>query len=308
MPNSSVVSINRLTKFYGNHMGVFDLNLEVYDGEIFGFLGPNGAGKTTTIRLMLDLIKPNSGNVQIFGLDSRKDSIKIKRDIGYLPGELKLYNNMGGKDFLIYMANLHGGVDWDFVNDMVERLKTDLTRPIGNLSHGNKQKLRLIQAFMHDPSLLILDEPTNGLDPIIQEEFHKILKEIKKEDKTVFLSSHIMGEVEQICDKVGIIRKGQLATLETIESLKKKRFQSIEVHFASIVQKNMFENLPGIFDLEVKGKVLKCKLSSQDNLDSFIKTIAKSEVTKIIAPEPNLEEIFLSYFKGDDIKNKGVNE
>lgn len=307
MGNNSVISINDLTKSYGKQRGISNVSFDVFDGEVFGFLGPNGAGKTTTIRLMLDLIRPSSGNINIFGFDSRKNSVDIKKDIGYLPGELELYSNMNGKDFLIYMSNLHGNVDWDFVEGMIERLDADLSKSIGNLSHGNKQKLGLIQAFMHDPSLLILDEPTNGLDPIVQEEFHKILKELKNEDKTVFISSHIMSEVEEICDRVGIIREGKLIALQTIEDLKAKRFQSIEVHFASEVPKNIFENISNIIDLEIKGNIVKCKVTGNDNLDSFIKTIANYKVTKIIAPEPNLEEIFLSYFKGENLaKNNSM--
>ena len=288
-----------MSKHYGKEKGISDINLEVYAGETFGFLGPNGAGKTTTIRTILNFIKPSEGSVEVLGLDSVKDSTEIHKKIGYLPGELELFSQMNGKDFLKYMANLRGGVDWGFVEEMISNLKAQTTKPIGSLSHGNKQKLGLIQAFMHDPDILILDEPTNGLDPLVQEEFHKMLKSVKDSDKTVFLSSHIMSEVEEICDRVGIIREGELIAVEKIEDLKAKKLQSIEIHFAKSVPDNIFENLPNVSDVEIKDNVVKAKVSGTNTLDSFIKTIAKYEVTKIDAPEPNLEEIFLSYFKGD---------
>jgi len=297
-----------LSKHYGKERGISNINLEVYSGETFGFLGPNGAGKTTTIRTILNFIKPSAGSVEILGLDSIKDSIEIHKNIGYLPGELELFNQMTGKDFLTFMANLRGGVDWDFVEEMISNLNAQVNKPIGSLSHGNKQKLGLIQAFMHNPDILILDEPTNGLDPLVQEEFHKMLKSVKDSDKTVFLSSHVMSEVEEICDRVGIIRQGELITVEKIEDLKAKKLQSIEVHFASSVSDNIFEKLPNVSDVEINGNVAKVKVSG-DNIDLFIKSIANHKVTKIIAPEPNLEEIFLSYFKGDESKddeNKGT--
>jgi len=297
-----------LSKHYGKERGISDINLEVYAGETFGFLGPNGAGKTTTIRTILNFIKPNEGSVEVLGLDSVKDSTEIHKNIGYLPGELELFSQMNGRDFLRYMANLRGGVDWNFVEEMISNLKAQTTKPIGSLSHGNKQKLGLIQAFMHDPDILILDEPTNGLDPLVQEEFHKMLKSVKEGDKTVFLSSHIMSEVEEICDRVGIIRNGKLIAVEKIEDLKAKKLQSIEVHFASPVSEDIFTKLPNVSDVEIKDNVAKVKVSGS-NIDSFIKTIANYEVTKINAPEPNLEEIFLSYFKGTESKddeNKGT--
>jgi len=289
-----------LSKHYGKERGISNLNLEVYTAETFGFLGLNGAGKTTTIRTILNFIKPSDGSAEILGLDSIQDSIEIRKNIGYLPGELELFNEMTGHDFLVYMANLRGGVDWTYVEELITNLKAQVKKPIKSLSHGNKQKLGLIQAFMHKPDVLILDEPTNGLDPLVQEEFHKILKTFKKNNKTIFLSSHVMSEVEEICDRVGIIREGELIAIEKIEDLKAKKLQSIEIHFASKVPDNIFENLPNVSHIEIKDNIAKVKVSGTNNIDSFIKTIANYEVTKIIAPEPNLEEIFLSYFKGDE--------
>ena len=249
--------------------------------------------------MLLDFIRPTEGSIKILGLDSIEDSIEIRKNIGYLPGELELFSKMTGKDFLIYMANLHGGVDWDFVCEMVKNLKADIKKPIGSLSHGNKQKLGLIQAFMHYPDILILDEPTNGLDPLIQQQFHNILRSLRENNKTVFLSSHIMGEVEEICDRVGIIREGELIAVEKIADIKAKRLQPVEIHFSSKVPHNIFDNLPNVFNVEINDNIVKCKVSPRYSLDSFIKTIANFEVTKIIAPEPNLEELFLSYFGGN---------
>ena len=293
------IIIKNLSKHYGKARGISNINLEVYAGETFGFLGPNGAGKTTTIRTILNFIKPNDGSVEVLGLDSVGDSREIHKNIGYLPGELELFNQMTGRSFLTFMANIRGGVDWSYVEEMITNLNAQVDKPIGSLSHGNKQKIGLIQAFMHDPDVLILDEPTNGLDPLVQEEFHKILRDLKESNKTVFLSSHVMSEVEEICDRVAIIREGQLIAIEKIEDLKDKKLQSIEVHFASKVEDNIFENVLNISDIKIDGNIAKVKISGAKNLDSFIKTIANYEVIKIIAPEPNLEEIFLSYFKGD---------
>jgi ABC-2 type transport system ATP-binding protein len=293
-----VISTTDLTKFYGKDLGIIDLHLEVYEGEIFGFLGPNGAGKTTAIRLLLDFIRPTQGSAQIFGFDSRKDGIKIKKRVGYLPGELELYHHLTGEELLIFMAHLRHGVDWDLVDSLVKRLKADIQRPIGSLSHGNKQKIGLIQAFMHKPDLLILDEPTMGLDPLIQQEFHKMVGEVKKDGRTVFLSSHIMPEVEQICDRVGIIREGRLIALEKMEDLKARRMQSLEIHFATNVPSDAFEDIPGVVEVTVRGKVLHCKVSG--SLDPFIKAIAQYRVVNLICHETSLEEIFLSYYGGDE--------
>ena len=294
-----VIVTKNLSKHYGKDRGIDNINLEIYAGETFGFLGPNGAGKTTTIRSILDFIRPSSGSIEILGLDSVKDSTKIHEKIGYLPGELELFSQMNGRDFLKYMANLRGNVDWNYVEELIHKLNAQSEKRIGDLSHGNKQKFGLIQAFMHNPDILILDEPTNGLDPLVQEEFHKILKELKNSGKTVFISSHVMSEVEELCDRVGIIREGELIAVETVEGLKAKRMQSIEVHFKEKVPENILKDISDVEDVEIQENVLKAKVPGNSNLDSFIKTIAHYEVTKIIAPEPNLEEIFLSYFKGD---------
>jgi ABC-2 type transport system ATP-binding protein len=209
--NSAVIEIQGLTKFYGRNRGVADLAFSVEAGEVFGYLGPNGAGKTTTIRLLLDLIRPTRGTARLFGLDARRDGTAARRRIGYLPGELALDPRMTGRNALGLLGRLRGPVDWPEVQRLAERLGCDLSRRVGALSHGNRQKLGLIQAFMHRPELLVLDEPTLGLDPLVQHEFYLMVEEARAAGRTVFISSHVLPEVERLCDRVAIIRAGRLA-------------------------------------------------------------------------------------------------
>lgn len=213
---NKIIETENLTKFYGKYRGVVDLSFEVYEGEIFGYLGPNGAGKTTTIRLFLDLIKPTKGIVKIFGKDVNRDK-DVRESIGYLPGDLSLYEDLTGEELLTYLGNLRKKIDYNFMEELSERFDCDLKRPIRTLSRGNKQKIGLIQAFIHRPSLYILDEPTLSLDPLLQNEFYKLVLELKEQGSTFFLSSHILPEVERICDRVGIIKDGKLVALERIE-------------------------------------------------------------------------------------------
>ncbi len=293
---SAVVKTSNLTKFYGKQRGIKDVNLEVKRGEVFGYLGPNGAGKTTTIRVLLDFIRPTGGTAAAFGLDCRRDSVSIHRRIGYLPGELSVYGNMTGEDLFKYISNLRGGVDWGYVTELARRLECDLKRQLHALSHGNRQKIGLIQAFMHKPELVILDEPTAGLDPLMQQEFYRLVLETKADGRTVFLSSHILPEVERVCDRVGIIRQGQLVAVETIETMKSRALRRMEIHFAKPIPKEGFATLTGIRDLEVQGTVLKCSVIG--TLDALIKAAAKYEVVNMVSHEPSLEEIFLTYYGG----------
>lgn len=290
-----VIRIEGLTKYYGKYRGILDLNLEVYNGEIFGFLGPNGAGKTTTIRLILDLIKPTRGRVKVFGKDVR-NSYEIKRRIGYLPGELSLYENLTGKEFLEYMGNLRKKIDYRLIKELSQRFDCDLSKPIKTLSRGNKQKIGLIQAFIHDPDLLVLDEPTIGLDPLMQHEFYKLVFELKAKGKTIFLSSHILPEVERICDRVGIIREGKLLTVEKIEDLKAKALRSIEIHFVKPIPIESFYNIPGVKDIKVENSILRFTVIG--SLDKVIKRASEFEIINIITHEPSLEEIFMSFYSG----------
>ena len=294
MNNNTVIDTAKLTKYYGKQLGIEDVDLEVKRGEVFGYLGPNGAGKTTTIRTLLDFIRPTRGSATVFGLDIRQSSVDIHRRVGYLNGELALYNNMTGEDLLKYLGNLRGGLDWKYVRELAARFQCDLPRRIQGLSLGNKQKLGLLQAFMHKPELLILDEPTNGLDPLMQHEFYDLLTETKKEGRTIFLSSHILPEVEKVCDRVGIIRQGKLVTVETIETLKSHSVRQLEIHFARAIPKEKFSNVPGIRDILVQDKLLTCNVVG--SLDALVKAAAQFEVINIISHEPSLEDIFMTYY------------
>lgn len=292
--NDIIISTSKLTKFYGKRLGIEDVNLEVKQGEVFGYLGPNGAGKTTTIRTLLDFIRPTHGSATIFSLDIKRHSVDIHRRIGYLQGELELYGNLTGEDLLKYLGNLRGGLDWKYVKILASRFECDLPRRIKGLSHGNKQKLGLLQAFMNKPELLILDEPTNGLDPLMQHEFYHLLEETKKEGHTVFLSSHILPEVEKVCDRVGIIRQGKLVTVETIEMLKAHSIRQLEIHFARVVPADSFIGITGVRNVVVQDDILTCNVIG--SLDALVKVAAQFEVVNIISHEPTLEEIFMTYY------------
>jgi len=289
-----VICTKDLTKFYGKKRGVLDLNLEVEQGEIFGFLGPNGAGKTTTIRTLLDFIRPTRGSATIFGLDVRQQSRDIRKRIGYVLDELALYDNMTSAEFLRYFGHLRGGVKWELVQELAERLKSDLSEPVRSLSRGNRQKIGLIQAFMHRPELLILDEPSVGLDPLMQQELYHLLTEFRDEGRTVFLSSHNLPEVERVCDRLGIIREGRLIDVEHVAALKERALRHVEVRFAGPVPEGIFADLPGVSDLRIENNTLHCTVMGA--LDPFIKAVAGFQVVDLISHEPSLEDIFLTYY------------
>ena len=240
---NTIIEISNVSKNYGSVKALRNLNLSVGEGEIFGFLGPNGAGKTTTLRILVDYIRSSSGTCNIFGMDTVKDSTTIKKDVGYLPGNIQLYKSMKAIDFLKYFANLRNITDWNYVEDMANRLDSDIGIKIGNMSKGNQQKIGLIQAMMHKPRLLILDEPTSGLDPLIQEQFFIMIEEIRNAGKTVFMSSHVLSEVERICDRVSILKNGTIVATENIETLKIKSAQEFEIHFSTPIQKDKFMSL-----------------------------------------------------------------
>ncbi len=291
---SAAIEIDNLTKLYGDHRALSNINLEVREGEVFGYLGPNGAGKTTTIRTLRDFIRPSSGSASIFGLDTRANSREIKRRVAYLPGDIMLYEKLTGREALTYTANLRGGVDWRFVADLAERLECDLTRKIRTLSRGNKQKVGLVKAFMNKPELIIMDEPSSGLDPLMQQEFYRLIDEVKADGRTVFISSHIMPEVERVCDRVGIIRRGELVTVEDVSALRERGLHQLEFHFSTPVPLEAFAGLPGVRDVAVNGSVLTC--TTMGSPDALIKAVARHEVVKLVSHEPHLEDIFLSYY------------
>src|SRR5690606_8262028 len=293
-----IIQTHRLTKSYGRSRGIVDLDLAVEQGEVFGYLGPNGAGKTTTIRTLLGFLRPTSGGAAIFGLDSQRDAVAIRRRLGNLPGELALDPNLTGEQLLRYLANLRGGVEWAYVQELADRLDADLSRPTRAYSHGNKQKLGLIQAIMHRPELLILDEPTTGLDPLVQQAFYRMVDEARSRGQTVFLSSHILPEVERVCDRVGIIREGRLVAVEHIADLKARALRRLEIDFAEPVPARAFENLPGVTDLAVEDSRLRCTVAG--SLDAVVKAAAQFTVLNIRSEEPSLEEIFLNFYAGGE--------
>jgi ABC-2 type transport system ATP-binding protein len=278
---------------------VIDLSFAVKPGEVFGYLGPNGAGKTTTIRTMLDFIRPTSGRVALFGLDSRDDAVEIHRRIGYLPGELALYEKLTGAELLQHFAALRGRVDLSYVRELAERFDCDLSVRIRSLSHGNKQKVALIQAFMHRPELLVLDEPTTGLDPIVQQEFHRAVEEVRTDGRTVFLSSHVMPEVERLCDRVAIIREGRLVAVEDVGEMKSKAVRTLDIHFAKPVPAEAFAQLPGVREIAAQGDVLHMTVAGP--LDAIVKEAARHEVVDLESHEPSLEEIFLAFYGKEEM-------
>jgi len=302
-PQNGVPAIltEQLTKRYGKSRGVVRLDLEVRPGEVFGFLGPNGAGKTTTIRVLLDLIRPTEGRALVFGLDSRRDTLAIQARSGYLPGELSLYPNLTGRDTLLYLANLRGGVDAEYVATLAERLDCDLDRKVADLSSGNKRKLGLIQAFMHRPELLILDEPTAGLDPLVQHEFYHLLDEAREAGQTVFLSSHVLPEVQRVCDRVAFIREGELIAVEDVAELTGKAIREIEVVFAEPVPPSAFEGVPGVTSVVAdRTDATSLRITVTGSLDAAVKKLGEYPVLDLTSRLPDLEDVFMTFYEGGE--------
>jgi ABC-2 type transport system ATP-binding protein len=288
------IRTTRLVKFYGRARGVQDLDLEVRPGEVFGYLGPNGAGKTTTIRLLLDYIRPTSGSASLLGLRAHQDSRAIRRRIGYLPGELRLYSSLSGQELVTYFGSLRGRPVRTRAEEVARRLDCDLAREIRTLSSGNRQKLGLVQAFMGDPELLILDEPTNGLDPLVQQVFYDLVREARAAGRTVFLSSHVLPEVERVCDRVGILREGRLVAVERIADLRARAIRKVEVTFAEPVTPEAFARVEGIRDLVVEDHALHCTVIGP--MDPLLKAANRFEIGVLSSVEPSLEEVFLAYY------------
>ncbi len=295
----SAIHTVELTKYYGSHLGMEDVNLDVRKGEVFGFLGPNGAGKSTTIRTLLDEIRPTSGSATILGMDTHHDAVAIRRHIGYIPGDLALYPNLTGMDTLTFFANMRGGVDWSYVDELADRLDSDLTRKVGDLSTGNRQKVGVIQAFMHRPDLLIMDEPTSGLDPLVQREFQKMVGEVSAEGRTVFLSSHTLSEVQRVADRVGIIRNGQLITVESVADLRSKSMRQVEFVLDGEAEESVFEGVEGVRNVVVEGNQV--EMSFGGDMGELLSTVTQRYgVADIRTSEADLEEIFLTYYHDDD--------
>jgi ABC-2 type transport system ATP-binding protein len=299
---SPAILTEGLTKTYGRRRsrGIARLDLEVRPGEVFGFLGPNGAGKTTTIRVLLDLIRPTSGRALVLGRDSRRETLAIQARSGYLPGELYLYPNLTGRETLRYLGNLRGGVEWDYVAALADRLDCDLERKVADLSSGNKRKIGLIQAFMHRPELLILDEPTSGLDPLVQREFYRLLDEARETGQTVFLSSHVLPEAQRVCDRVAFIREGELVAVEDVAALTGKAVRELEVVFARPVPSAAFAGIPGVTGVVADGgEAAMLRLTVTGSLDPVLKKLAEHQVLDLVSQVPDLEDVFMTFYAGE---------
>lgn len=294
---ATMVTVDKLTKRYGSARGIDDVTFDVAEGDIFGFLGPNGAGKTTTIRTLLGLLRPTSGGASIGGLDCWSRATEVKRLVGYLPGELALDPSLTGAQILAYLGNLRGGVDQTYLKVLVERLELDPSKRFREYSRGNKQKVGLVQAFMHRPRLLILDEPTSGLDPLNQQEFYRMLAEAKTDGRTAFLSSHNLTEVEHTCDRVGIIREGQLVKVDAVHTLKDIRRHEVEITFPGPAATAWFEGNAGVAraTLDDSGHIV--RLTVAGDLAAVLQSAAQHGAVNLSAREPSLEEIFLRYYQ-----------
>ena len=291
---NTVIRTEHLSKNYGRRLGIADVDMEVFAGEVFGYLGPNGAGKTTTIRVLMDFLRADKGTAEIFGLDVRKSSVAIRRRIGFLPGEVHLYENLNCRDYLRFFAHLRAGIDWPYVEELASRLDCPLSQSIHSLSQGNKRKIGLIQAFMHKPELLILDEPTGGLDPIVQHEFYRLIHEARNRGQTVFFSSHNLPEVERVCDRVAIIRQGRIAATESIENLKTRSLRNLEIRFGEDIDGHAFEAIAGLEITALEKRSIKGRMKGE--MDTLLKTAGRFKISDFRSQEPDLEEIFLAYY------------
>ena len=292
---NTIIKIENLTKYYGKHLGIKNLNLKISKGEIFGFLGPNGAGKSTTIRMILHLLKPSAGKVMIFGKDVNRHYAQIYKDLGNLPGELKLYEHLSGAYFLDYMISFFNKEPkWrDEIADAFKLDSKTLAKKIKSYSHGMKQKLGIIQALQHDPELIIMDEPTEGLDPLNKVVLYDYLKMFRDQGKTIFFSSHDLSEVEKICDRIGLVRSGELIALEHISDLKKKMVRRMEIYFKGAYNPADFKSSNiQIIDQQTNRLILTIK----GDINSVLRALAKYDINNLIFPEPSLEETFMQFY------------
>jgi ABC-2 type transport system ATP-binding protein len=294
----AAITIEGLTKDYGRVRALDKLDMDVRTGEVYGFLGPNGAGKTTTIRLILDMIRPTDGRVSVLGLDPRTDGLALRRRIGFLGDDFVVDGRQTSRELLTYLGNLRGGVEPARIAALAERLDLDVDRKIGTLSRGNRQKVGVVQAFMHEPELLVLDEPTSGLDPFLQHEFASMVRHAVAQGRTVFMSSHVMSEVQRTADRVGIINEGRLTAVEGVEELRQRARRRVEIVFDDHITTDEFATVPGVSDLVVEGSTLRCWLEGR--ADGLVKMAAHHGVVTFSAEEPDLEELFFDRFGGSD--------
>jgi ABC-2 type transport system ATP-binding protein len=294
---SAIIQTNQLTKSYGRSRGIIEVTFGIQEGEVFGFLGPNGAGKTTTMRTLMGLLHANSGSATIGGLDCWNQSTEVKKLVGYLPGEFTFDPSLRGAQIIEYLGHLRGGVDQTYVRSLVERLGLDPGKRFREYSHGNKQKLGLVQALMHKPRVLILDEPTSGLDPLNQQEFYKMVAEIHADGRTVFLSSHILPEIEQTCDRVAIIREGRLVKIDHVSALKDIHQHDVEISFPGPASVEWFKNVAGVTSVAQGKDDHTLQLNVQGELTEVIHIASQHGATNIETHEPTLEEVFLRFYE-----------
>jgi len=293
----SMIQARKLTKYYGKNRGIVDVDLDIQEGEIFGFIGPNGAGKSTTIRTLLNFIFPTSGTATIFGMDCVRDSFRIKKEVGYLPSEVNYYDEMKVNDLLGYSAAFYGKDCSKRIKELAEIFDIEVNRKIGDLSTGNKKKVAIAQALLHEPKLLILDEPTSGLDPLMQNRFFEVLKEENRKGVTIFFSSHILSEVQKMCDRVAIIREGRILQVDSIQELRSKTYKKVKIEFKND-EADKF-NIEGMTNTERNGRQVSFLYNGE--MDALIRRLSGDEVLNLWLEEPELEEIFLHFYvKGDE--------
>jgi ABC-2 type transport system ATP-binding protein len=291
---AAIITSEGLTKWYGSTRGIENVSFTVNEGEIFGFLGPNGAGKTTTIRLLMGLLRPSGGRASIGGHDTWSESVAVKRLVGYLPSDPQLDSDLTGGQLIEYFTNLRGGADKQYVKSLVDRFDLDTRKRFRDYSRGNKQKVGIVQAFMHRPKLLVLDEATSGLDPLNQQEFNRLLFESRDRGGAVFLSSHILPEVEQVCERVGIIRDGALIRVDTVASLRDLRQHEVTLTFSAPVAADAFATVAGVRSATADGNAVKLIVSG--DLGAVVRAAADHNATNLVTHEQSLEEVFLRYY------------
>ena len=294
---TNVIEIRQLTNDYGNNRGIFDVSLSVKKGEVFGFLGPNGAGKSTTIRHLMGFIQADQGSCQINGLDCLRDHARIQQALGYLPGEIAFMDDMTGLEFIKFMAKMKGMTDLTKAYELMERFELNPQGKIKKMSKGMKQKIGIICAFMHDPELLILDEPSSGLDPLMQNRFIELVLEEKQHGKTIFMSSHIFEEIERTCDRTAMIKDGRLISIEELQTLKASKHKTYQITFATqeLVEQFMDE---GFECKQVESNVI--KVVPRNNLNYLLATLSRYDIIDLDITKPTLEELFLHFYGGDE--------